>query len=254
MFDEYQVLTTEEYWEPSVLEHFKQFSQSQDNYISLSHQLRMDCSPSTMEWINNFVLNKTIGLFTPDLKYDVQSFDTPQHLHKAISKLASKEQSKLTRLVATYDWDYNKEEAPEQSEFWEVRIDGWSLPWNYELERKMSRKEKRRISSLAWAEQEQTINEVGSTFTIQGFDLSYVGVILGPSVQYRDGHVVFCPENSKNFKATRKRTLTDGSKAQFGEIFIRNEVKVLLTRGIKGLYIFACDPALRKALKEIAKI
>ena len=118
----------------------------------------------------------------------------------------------------------------------------------------MTRKEKRTINSLAWAEQPQTINEVGSTFTIQGFDLSYVGVILGPSVQYRDGHVVFCPENSKNEKATRNRTLSDGNKAQFGEIFIRNEVKVLLTRGVKGLYIYACDPALREALKQVAKI
>lgn len=60
--------------------------------------------------------------------------------------------------------------------------------------------------------------------------------------------------SSKNFKATRNRTLSDGSKVQFGEVFIRNEVKVLLTRGIKGLFIYACDPALRKALKEIAMI
>lgn len=254
MFDEYQVLTTEEYWEPSILERYKQLSKRQNNYISLSHQLRMDCSPSTMEWINDFVLKKRIGLFTPDSKYVVKSFDTPKQLHKAISKLASKEDSKLTRLVATYDWDYNQQKTPGDSEFWEVNIDGWSLPWNYELERKMNRKEKRRISGLAWAEQEQTINEVGSTFTIQGFDLSYVGVILGPSVQYRDGHIVFCPENSKNKKAIRNRTLSDGSASNFGELFIRNEVKVLLTRGIKGLYIYACDPALRKALIEIAQI
>lgn len=254
MFDEYQVLTTEEYWEPSILEKYKQMSKRQNNYISLSHQLRMECSPSTMEWINDFVLKKKIGLFTPDNKYVVKSFATPKRLHEAISKLASKEESKLTRLVATYDWDYNQQKTPDNREFWEVNIDGWSLPWNYERERKMTRKEKRKISSLAWAEQEQTINEVGSTFTIQGFDLSYVGVILGPSVQYRDGHIVFCPENSKNKKAIRNRTLSDGSSSNFGELFIRNEVKVLLTRGIKGLYIYACDPALRKALKEIAQI
>ena len=254
MFDEYQVLTTEEYWEPSILERYKQMSKRQNNYISLSHQLRMDCSPSTMKWINDFVLKKKIGPFTPDSKYVVKSFATPKRLHEAITKLASKEESKLTRLVATYDWDYNQQNTPDDSEFWEVKIDGWSLPWNYERERKMTRKEKRLINGLAWAEQKQTINEVGSTFTIQGFDLCYVGVILGPSVQFRDGHIVFCPENSKNKKAIRNRTLSDGSTSNFGELFIRNEVKVLLTRGIKGLYIYACDPALRKALKEIAQI
>ena len=46
--------------------------------------------------------------------------------------------------------------------------------------------EKRALKGLAWAEQPQTINEVGSTFTIQGFDLNYAGVILGPSVKYRN--------------------------------------------------------------------
>ena len=254
MFDEYQVLTTQEYWEPAVLDKYKQLSIQQNNYIQLSNQLRMDCSPSTIDWINDFVLKKQVSRFIPDMKYDVRSFDTPKLLHEAISKRASKEESKLTRLVATYDWEYNQKSLPEDDGSWNVQIGDWCLPWNYEIERRMTRKDKRRISSLAWAEQPQTIDEVGSTFTIQGFDLSYVGVILGPSVQFRDGHVVFCPDNSKNAKATRNRTLSDGSKAQFGEVFIRNEVKVLLTRGVKGLYIYACDPALRQALKEIAKI
>ena len=254
MFDEYQVLTTQEYWEPKVLEGFKQLSKSQDNYIQLSNQLRMECSLSTMDWIYDFVLNRKVGPFIPDSKYDVRSFDSPAALHDAIRKLASKEDTKLTRLVATYDWEYSNKAIPEDREFWDVRIGDWSMPWNYERERKMTLKQKRSIRSLAWAEQSQTINEVGSTFTIQGFDLSYVGVILGPSVQYRDGHVVFCPENSKNEKATQNRTLSDGTKSKFGETLLRNEVKVLLTRGVKGLYIYACDPALRQALKEIAGI
>jgi hypothetical protein len=254
MFDEYQVLTTQEYWEPEILEGFKQLSKSQDNFIQLSNQLRMDCSQSTMDWIYDFVLNRTVGQFIPDSKYDVRSFDSPEALHNAIRKLASKEDTKLTRLVATYDWEYSNKAIPADREFWDVRIGGWSMPWNYERERKMTLKQKRTIRSLAWAEQSQTIDEVGSTFTIQGFDLSYVGVILGPSVQYRDGQIVFCPENSKNDKATQNRTLSDGTKSKFGETLLRNEVKVLLTRGVKGLYIYACDPALRQALKDIAGI
>lgn len=254
MFDEYQVLTTQEYWEPNVLEGFKQLSIGQNNYIQLSNQLRMECSQSTMDWINEFVLHKTIGQFIPDSKYDVKSFDSPKSLHDAILKLASKEDTKLSRLVATYDWDYSNKSTPKDREFWDVHIGNWSMPWNYEIERHMTSKEKRKIRSLAWAEQPQTINEIGSTFTIQGFDLSYVGVILGPSVQFRNGQIVFCPKFSKNDKATQNRTLSDGTKSKFGETLLRNEVKVLLTRGVKGLYIYACDPALREALKDIAKI
>ena len=59
-------------------------------------------------------------------------------------------------------------------------IGNWHKSWNRELEAELLRKAKQKISGLAWAEQPQTINEVGSMFTIQGFDLNYAGVILGP--------------------------------------------------------------------------
>lgn len=103
---------------------------------------------------------------------------------------------------------------------------------------------------MAWAEQPQTIDEVGSTFTIQGFDLNYAGVILGPSVKYRDGKIVFDPSESCNDKAVRNRTLSDGTKQKFGEELLKHEVRVLMTRGVNGMYIYACDPELQNALLE----
>ena len=96
-------------------------------------------------------------------------------------------------------------------------------------------------------------NYNGSTFTIQGFDLNYAGVILGPSVKYRNGKVIFDPSESCNEKAIRNRTLSDGTKQKFGEILIQHEVRVLMTRGVNGMYIYACDPELQKALLEAAK-
>lgn len=132
-------------------------------------------------------------------------------------------------------------------------MENGTRPWNRELESELTRKEKRAIKGLAWAEQPQTINEVGSTFTIQGFDLNYAGVILGPSVKYRNGKVIFDPSESCNEKAIRNRTLSDGTKQKFGEILIQHEVRVLMTRGVNGMYIYACDPELRKALLEAAK-
>lgn len=106
-------------------------------------------------------------------------------------------------------------------------------PWNRELESELTRKEKRDIKGLAWAEQPKTINEVGSTFTIQGFDLNYAGVILGPSVKYRDGKIIFDPSASHNEKAVRNRTLSDGTKKKFGETLIQHEVRVLMTRAFQ---------------------
>ena len=107
---------------------------------------------------------------------------------------------------------------------------------------------------MAWAEQPGTIGEVGSTYSIQGFDLNYVGVILGPSVQYRDGEIVFVPSKSYKEKAIQNRTLSDGSKRKFGAELLQHEVRVLMTRGINGLYIYAYDDALREALKKAAMV
>lgn len=254
MFDEYQILTTEEYWEARRLAEFKNLSLKQDNYIVLDKQLRMLCSDSTKRWLDDFILNRTVREFVPDSKYEVKSFDTPKALHDAIKAKAAVAETSLSRLVATYDWDYKSNESPGDKGKWGVSIGSWFMPWNYELLKDMSRNQKKAISNLAWAEQPHTINEVGSTFTIQGFDLSYVGVILGPAVKYRRGRIVFDPKENKNEKVTRQRTLEDGSKDRFGEMLIRNEVKVLMSRGVSGLYIYAYDDQLREALKKIAKI
>lgn len=252
MFDEYQVLTAEEYWEPAVLNHFKDLSYSQRNLLFLSQQLRMQCSFNTIKWIKSIVEFRTLLPYAKDSEYDVRSFDSPSELQKAIKNRYTTDS--LSRIVATYDWPYNKKESPSDGKYWSVKIGDWSLPWNYEMEKELTRKELRANKSKAWAEQDHTIDEVGSTFTIQGFDLSYVGVILGPSVKYRNGEIIFDPLESHNNKAKQRRTLKDGSMVSFGETFIRNEVKVLLTRGVKGLYIYACDAALREALKTIARI
>lgn len=118
---------------------------------------------------------------------------------------------------------------------------------NLEHFRRMAKEQKK---TLTWAERPQTIDEVGSTYTIHGFDLNYAGVILGPSVKYRNGRIVFDPDKSKNKKAIQNRTLSDGSRQKFGKQLIQHEVRILMTRGVEGLYIYACDNELRKALKQ----
>ena len=255
MFDEFQILNTEEYWEDDLLQSIKSIAIEQQNYFVLDYQFRMKCSESTAKWISNFVLEKRIDVLPHDVNgYEVKSFDNVEEMYNAIRKKAKSKDSELSRIVATYDWDYIQNKRPQKNKYWQVEIDEWSLPWNYELAKVNPGKFRFGKKKLSWAEQPHTIDEVGSTFSIQGFDLSYVGVILGPSVKYINGRIVFDPSESKNKKATQNRTLSTGQMQKFGETFIRNEVKVLLTRGVKGLYIYACDNALREAMKNIAGI
>ena len=254
VFDENQILTSEEYWEDQELEEKINLSKSQNNFIKLEKQMRMNCAPSTMNFINELTINKTITNLPKDDSYEIKVFDNPSDLYEAIKEKAKKEESHLSRVLATYDWDYKNRGTPTNSEkYWGVKIGKFFLPWNRELAKELSNKEKYKNRNLAWAEQPQTINEVGSTFTIQGFDLSYAGVIIGPSVIYRNGKIDFDPSQSKNDKATQNRTLSNNSRKNFAKYFLQHELRVLLTRGVNGLYIYACDKELNEALKKAIK-
>lgn len=253
MFDENQILSTEQFWEAQILEDYRRIAKMNNNHLVLDKQLRMNVDEATLDWIDSFTKNQIIKKIPKDTNgYSIKVFDSPEDLDFQIEIKSRDEKTSLSRLIATYDWEYSSINSPDERYFkyWEVLIGKWHKPWNRELEKELTAKEKRHNKRLAWAEQPQTINEVGSTFTIQGFDLNYAGVILGPSVKYRNGRIVFDPSCSSNDKATRNRTLSDGSKKKFGEILLQHEVRVLMTRGVDGLYIYACDPELREALKK----
>lgn len=274
----------------------------------LENQMRMRANENVLEWIKNFVYNGCIDTLpvcrnyetkredsnTDNKPFDFKVFDSPIKLFNAIKSKSEEKASGcdghgLSRLVATYDWEYksNKNNPNAVNGTWNVDLhcdsngqwhmglgeysdassseleilekEGkvFSHPWNYQLSSQNSTKHSRSIkeSKKSWAEQSHTINEIGSTFTIQGFDLNYAGVIIGPSVQYRNGKVVFCPENSRNDKATNKRHAKDLSSNKkitldYSIDNLKNELNVLLKRGVNGLYVFAVDTELEKALLE----
>ena len=256
MFDENQILTTEQYWESQILNQYRELAKCQNNYFELKNQLRIKSSEEMIEWIDDFTKKRKVSTVPKNNGgYEIRIFESPLELEKALKEKAADENHKLSRLIATYDWEYSSKPPADARllKYWEVMIGHWHKPWNRELDRELGKKEKRANKSLSWAEQPQTIEEIGSTFTIQGFDLNYAGVILGPSVKYRNGEVIFDPSASYNAKAVRNRTLSDGSKQKFGEELIQHEVRVLMTRGVEGIYIYACDDALREALLQAMK-
>lgn len=258
MFDECQILRKEQYYEEEFLIEKRKFSKEQNNYIELKNQLRMACSTSTMDWIDALTRDLKVGTLSPDINgYEVKIFDDPQSLHEAIKVKAQNKDTELSRLIASYDWDYVADKTcrdvhPESStKYWEVRIGDWHLPWNRELfdDLNLNKRDRKKLKEMNWAEQEHTINEVGSTFTIQGFDLCYAGVIIGPSVRFKDGKIWFDESRKAYDKMKGNRTISNGGKVAVSDLLSRNELRVLLTRATKGLYIYACDPDLRAALK-----
>jgi len=258
VFDENQILRMDQYWEKQMIDRYRNKAIEQQNYITLTKQLRMQADNETLAWIDAFTKKQIINKI-PHHDYEIKIFDSPEALDLEIKKKASSEKSRLSRVIANYDWDYKKGKKPEDTskKYWEVDVwienQRWHKPWNYELEQNLNKDEKKKIKEQAWAEQAHTIAEVGSTYTIQGFDLNYAGVILGKSVKYRNGKIVYDPSETSNGKVTKNRTMEDGTKQNFAKELLKHEIRVLMTRGVNGLYIYACDDQLREALKKAAE-
>lgn len=255
MFDDKQIMNAQQYLSQEEIDRYILKAKSSNRYIELKEQMRMIASKEVTKWLSDICNDGIVSKLSKKRNgYDIKIFDSPKDLENAIKEKASNEKTSLSRIIASYDWPYSGVSSPKDEKYWNVKIGNWVKPWNREIIRyETSKKLKRSINGLAWAEQPQTIDEVGSTYTIQGFDLNYAGVIIGPSVKFRNGKIVFDSSASCNNKATHKRLFEDGTKKSFAEEFLKNELNVLLTRGVNGLYIYACDDELRIQLKKCIK-
>lgn len=254
IFDENQILTREQYVENATLIKRRNKAIKNGLYYQLKTQFRIQASEDTKKWIDEFTKGKELLPIPRDTTYDLKIFEDVGDLYKAIKAKADSEEGRLSRVLASYDWAYNNT-ANRQKQDYEVQIGAWHLPWNYEISRKFTKDEKKKLRDLAWAEQPHTIGEVGSTFTIQGFDLTYAGVILGPSISWDkvNKKIVIKGYESKNGKVTSRRTLKNGNSVDVSNYLVQHELRVLMTRGVKGMYIYAVDESLRKELLRMQR-
>jgi DUF2075 family protein/adenylate kinase len=233
VYDEKQVLKLKSYWDESRLQAILSNFGTEDPYI-LKDQFRMQASDEIVRWIDEFVQKKITEIPKKD-KYEFRIFESAKDMYDVIAE-KNKEQS-LARVVATFDYEHKKDGNQYFIEEGELKI-----PWNSTS------------SKLTWAENASTVNEAGSIYTIQGFDLNFVGVILGPSVSYdekKDCLMILTNKYSDTEAYRGKDGIIDVEKAK--EQIILNSINVLMKRGIHGLYIYASDAKLRKRLLELQK-
>lgn len=243
VFDPHQILSTVEYLSDDAINRRILDAAKHNNLIELHNQMRIHGNEKTVKWIRNLVDSTRIGKIPKDKDFDLKIMNSPEELYQAIKIKSQNEKQGISRILATFDWPYINGKTDKNGKPWKVTIDNFSLPWNLQIPAP------KKVRNLPWAEQEQTIDEVGSTFTIQGFDLNYAGVIIGPSVKYQNGKIVF----DKNFSMNRKAIQKRNGKIDNSEEFLRNELNVLLTRGVNGLYIYAVDKGLQNKLLSVQK-
>lgn len=174
-----------------------------------------------------------------DLAYDLQVFEDPQSLHEAIA--AKNEQTRLSRVVAGYCWEWEKEGRSDPDAD-DITIGEYERSWNLD-------------TSDPWTIAEGSIDEVGCIHTCQGLEFDYVGVIIGEDLKYRDGQIVVDHEA----RATTDRSVF-GIKKMFdeepekaattAEEVIKNTYRTLMSRRMEGCYLYCCDDQLQEYLKS----
>lgn len=230
IFDQDQVLKLKSLWGAATLEELKKVSAYHEEY-QLTNQFRMQANDDVIYWINDFKRKKLKPL-PKDGNYELKVFESMKDMHDVIKE--RNKQFGLSRVVSTFDYVHKKDGGT----YYVTESNGeYKMPWNTTS------------TKYTWAEKVETVHEAGSIYTIQGFDLNYVGVVLGPSVQYDPGKDEIVIDTSK-YMDKGAYTGMDGIEnvQEAKERIVLNSINILMKRGMKGLFIYASDEALRNKL------
>ncbi|CAH1856976.1 DUF2075 domain-containing protein [Convivina praedatoris] len=234
VFDFKQVMQTKMFWNKPLLD--KVLAPYKHVFFNLDFQYRMQASQATIEWIDGLTNGQILPLPSNRGDYDLRIYSRAYDLYEAI-KQRNIEVGLSRMLTAT---GFTRGPHDEHT----VRMDDFNQPWD-ELD----------AQPTPWAERSESITEVGSIYTIQGFDLNYAGVILSPAFEYdaTTDSIVVNPDKVTHTEIYKKtpRIQSEQEMTAFKSQVMFNTLNVLLKRGIKGLYVTAADPQLRKRLLEL---
>ncbi len=197
----------------------------------LNTQMRVEAGVDYIKFIEDiFDLKKPTQ--TDFSNYDFKIFD---NIDEIVSKIKEKDRKyKLARVVAGYAWPWHTKPGSKSNQKYDIEIDSYRGIWN--------------STATDWVNSPNAINEVGCIHTVQGYDLNYVGVIIGPEFSYDSIGKKFKVNKEKYFDTNGRNGITDPKEL---ERYIINIYKTLLTRGIRGTYIYICDKGLRDYFNTI---
>ncbi|WP_396656635.1 DNA/RNA helicase domain-containing protein [Microbacterium sp.] len=196
----------------------------------LASQMRVRAGADYVDYVRA-LLRGEAAIAPPDFgDYDLRFFDNLAEMQREIRHRDN--EYGLARLVAGYAWDWKSRR--DKSAF-DIELDGVRLRWNSQAK--------------DWINSPRSVDEVGSIHTVQGYDLNYAGVIIGNDLRYNPlSRRIFIDRDSyrdskgKENNKQRGIVYTDSDLLEF----IRNIYGVLLTRGMRGTYLYVCDPDLRR--------
>lgn len=172
--------------------------------------------------------------------YEFKMCDSPNELKKIIEE---KNKKYKARIIAGYCWNWDKKEI-DNSDYHDIKIGDFGISWN--------------LGAKQTFAVDDSINEAGCIHSVQGLEFDYVGIIIGNDLLYKNNKLITDFHNhastDPSFKGIKKLEKEDSLYANLvADKLIRNIYRVLLTRGIKGCYVYCVDESLNSYFKNLIK-
>lgn len=221
--------------EPEVFERVLEETRSQKRLYPLQTQMRVKGGKEYLEFARAMISDDPPAAM-PDLEeYEVELFDDLGAMHHRIRERDA--EYGLARLVAGYAWKWRSKKRTGEHD---IEMDGVSLDWN--------------VSDVDWIASKTSLDEVGSIHTVQGYDLNYNGVIIGPDLRIDPETGLLAADRANYFDTKGKSNNTMRNRPTTDEDLLRyvtNIYRVLLTRGMRGTYVYVVDPLLRERFRRV---
>ena len=241
--DENQKVTLKDIGSVDIIKRYANELGAGIKIVELESQFRCNGSDGYLSWLDNLLeIRKTANFDDMDFDYDFKVVDDPNELRRLIedkNKINNK-----SRLVAGYCWDWISE-GKNNTEVHDITIPEYNFGMSWNLG-----------NSATWAIDPMSVNEVGCIHTCQGLEFDYVGVIIGNDLRYEDGHIV--TDYTKRAKTDQSlkginKIAKDNCQEYANKVassIIKNTYRTLMTRGMKGCYVYCVDEGLRDYLKS----
>ena len=238
--DESQRVTMEDIGSVAEIEKWAKKEGAEVHYLELQSQFRCNGSDGYLAWLDDVLgIRETANYKLEGVDYDIRICDSPNEMRELV--IERNRISNHARVLAGYCWEWIKKEQ-NNTNYHDIKIGDFEMSWNLG-------------NGEPYAISDTSINEVGCIHTSQGLEFDYVGVIIGDDMRYENGQVITdftkrakTDQSLKGIKKLYKKS-PDEALNKADEI-IKNTYRTLLTRGMKGCYIYCTDSGMTVYLKK----
>lgn len=243
--DEDQRVSFSDIGSSQEIEKWARINEAKVHHMALESQFRCNGSDGYLAWLDDVLgIRETANKSLDAREYDFRVLSTPTELKDLIfekNKINNK-----ARIVAGYCWNWI---SKADKSLFDIKFPehNFAMQWNLDTD-----------GSL-WIQAPNSVSEIGCIHTCQGLEVDYIGVIIGRDLIVRNGEVLTNPSaRAKTDKSISgyKKLLKESPELATKRVdaIIRNTYRTLMTRGMKGCYIFCDDPETQAYFEDRLKV